>query len=153
MLTFAAASEAFAQKQKVVPKAYAFGFSASFNDSIVYFTEIQEIDSVWVDTKNEFLLSRNNYSYQLRDFLANKKHEEDRTCVIIYAFKRKDIEKKYVKMKQRYTKKGDFEVRYLTLNDFRFERIDVEPTEIVDEPKPEKKPKEKKKKPSAPPKK
>ena len=29
-------------KNYVTPKAYMFGFSASFNDSIVYFTDIQE---------------------------------------------------------------------------------------------------------------
>lgn len=126
-------SEAMAQKLKVVPRIYAFGFSASFNDSVIYITDIQEIDSVWVKSKNEFLVSRNNYSYQLRDYLANKKHEEDRTCVMIYAFKKKDIEKKYVKLKQRYTKKGDFDVKYLTMNDFRFERIEVQNTDSDDE--------------------
>ena len=38
-----------------VPKLYAFGFSASFNDSIVYFTDIQEIDSAWINDKTDFL--------------------------------------------------------------------------------------------------
>lgn len=48
-------------KIKCVPKIYAFGFAASFNDSIVYFTDIQEIDSAWVGEKNEFLVNRENY--------------------------------------------------------------------------------------------
>ena len=30
-------------KNKCVPKIYAFGFAASFNDSTVYFTEIHEV--------------------------------------------------------------------------------------------------------------
>ena len=38
-------------KNIVEKKAYMFGFSASFNDSIVYFTNIQEIDSVWFSQK------------------------------------------------------------------------------------------------------
>ena len=42
-------------KNKCVQKLYAFGFAASFNDSTVYFTDIQEIDSAWVNEKNEFL--------------------------------------------------------------------------------------------------
>ena len=53
--------------------------------------------------------------------------------MMIYAFKKKDIEKKYVKLKQRYTKKGDFDVKYLTMNDFRFERIEVQNTDSDDE--------------------
>ena len=33
-------------QNRVVPKAYMFGFAASFTDSIVFFTDIQEVDSV-----------------------------------------------------------------------------------------------------------
>ena len=54
-----------------VPKLYAFGFSASFNDSIVYFTDIQEIDSAWINEKTKFLISRDNYSYQLKNYFNN----------------------------------------------------------------------------------
>ena len=43
-------------KVKVAPKMYIFGFSASFKNSIVYFTDIQELDSAWIDTKTKFLL-------------------------------------------------------------------------------------------------
>ena len=50
-------------------KLYMYGFAASFNDSTVYFTDIQEMDSVWTNTKTGFLYSRDNYSYQLRDHL------------------------------------------------------------------------------------
>ena len=60
-----------AAKLKCIPKIYAFGFSASFNDSIVYFTDIQEIDSAWINEKNKFLVSRDNYSYQLKNYLSN----------------------------------------------------------------------------------
>ena len=83
-----------------VPKLYAFGFSASFNDSIVYFTDIQEIDSAWINDKTDFLVSRDNYSYQLKNYFTNI-GQEHRTCVISFALKRKDIEKKYKKMKEK----------------------------------------------------
>jgi len=56
-------------KKVAVPKMYMFGFAASFTDSIVHFTDIQEVDSAWIDTKSKFLLSREEYSYQLRDYL------------------------------------------------------------------------------------
>ena len=41
-------------KNIMIPKAYMFGFVASFNDSIVFFTDIQEVDSVWVQEKRNF---------------------------------------------------------------------------------------------------
>ena len=54
------------QKQE---RLYVYGVATSFNDSTVYITEIQQLDSAWVDTKTGFLYSRNNYSFQLRDHL------------------------------------------------------------------------------------
>ena len=112
-------------KSSQVQKLYIFGMAASFTDTIVHFTPIQEVDSAWVDKKRHFLLGREEYSYQLRDYLATR-FEPDRTCIITYALKRKDIEKKYVKMKNRYTKEkytrksGQFNVKYITKDDFAF---------------------------------
>ena len=39
-------------------KVYMFGFSASFKDSVVYVTEIQNVQEAWIDTKTKFLLGR-----------------------------------------------------------------------------------------------
>jgi hypothetical protein len=105
-----------------VPKLYAFGFSASFNDSIVYFTEIQEIDSAWINDKTDFLISRDNYSYQLKNYFTSI-GQEHRTCIISFALKRKDIEKKYRKIKEKYVKAGNFSIKTLGKNDFHFTAI------------------------------
>ena len=78
-------------KNYVTPKAYMFGFSASFNDSIVYFTDIQEVDSVWFMQKRKLLAGRASYSSQLREYCANKLGMEKRTCVVISSEKRKDV--------------------------------------------------------------
>lgn len=37
---------------------YAFGFSASFNDSTVYFTDIQLVKDVTIEHKSHFLENR-----------------------------------------------------------------------------------------------
>jgi multiple sugar transport system permease protein len=58
-------------KKVVLPKAYLYGFVANFTDSVVYFTDIQSVDSVWYDTKNMFLLGRSSYSNQLREYFTN----------------------------------------------------------------------------------
>ena len=89
-------------KSTQASKAYMFGFSASFNDSIVYFTDIQEVDSVWTNGKGRFLAGRNQYSYQLREYFTTKLGMARRTCVVVSSLKRKDVEKKYAKMKKQY---------------------------------------------------
>lgn len=107
-------------------KVFMFGFAASFNDSTVYFTDIQEVDSVWLETKNKFLYSRDNYSYQLRDHLQNFGQEHP-ACMVVYAEKKKDVEKKYLKLRKRYisNKKGQhlYNIKYITVNDFQFKGI------------------------------
>ena len=40
-------------KHVVVPKMYMFGFAASFNDTIVHFTNVIEVDSVWMESKKQ----------------------------------------------------------------------------------------------------
>ena len=69
-------------KKVQVPKMYMFGMAASFNDTIVYFTSVQEIDSAWIEKKNKFLQARQLYSYQLRDYLASAKQMPRRTCIV-----------------------------------------------------------------------
>ena len=67
-------------KKVITPKVYMYGFAASFNDSIVHFTDIQTLDSVWIDSKTGFLLGRENYSFQLRDYLGSQQMPQ-RTCI------------------------------------------------------------------------
>lgn len=116
-------------KLKCVPKLYAFGFAASFNNSTVYFTDIQEIDSAWINDKNDFLVSRDNYSYQLKNYFTSLGLEH-RTCVISFALKRKDIEKKYQKMKNKYVKAGNYDIKSVSTNDFHFTAIKPDNYEI-----------------------
>lgn len=103
---------------------YAYGFAASFNDSTVYITEVQTLDTAWLEKKTNFLLSRDNYSYQLRDYLAAK-GEKYRTCIISFSTKQKNINKKYKKLIARYTnpKKGNFVIKYLKADEFSFKHI------------------------------
>ena len=109
-------------KNKTVQKVYIYGFSASFQDSVVYFTDIQELENVSVTNKSSFLYRRDSYSSQLRNYLAEK-GDPFRTCIVSYAYDRKHIEKKYLKLKSKYTKKGSFDIRYLKTEEFKFDRV------------------------------
>ena len=129
-----------ATAKNIATKGYLFGFASSFNDSIVYFTNIQEVDSVWINTKTKFLYSRENYSYQLRDHLRDNGMDAP-TCVTVFSTNRKDIEKKYINLKRRYTsnKRQSYIVKYLTDENFQFRAIPFENDESQDVTTPVKK--------------
>lgn len=123
-----AASTTHLQAQIVkVPQAYMFGFVASFNDSTVYFTNIQQVDSVWVTKKKKMLSGRNNYSYQLREYFAQKRDQPNRTCVVVANVNRKKLEKKYTKMKNKYLVKSKkpYDVRTIADSDFKFTPVNM----------------------------
>jgi hypothetical protein len=116
---------AHAEKTPKTTKAYLFGFVANFTDSVVYFTDIQEIDNVTILRKSKFLKDRDSYSDQLRYYFTNKLNMPNRTCIVSFGLTRKEAEKKYVKMRKLYTEKnaGRYDVRYLSENDFKFQAI------------------------------
>lgn len=123
------ATSAAAKKKAAKPNViYAFGFAASFNDSTVYFTDIQQIDKATLEKRTKFLPNRNEYAIQLRDYLGNKGYAH-RTCVISFAQDRKDIEKKYTNFRKKYLKGGHYDMKCITTADFQFHY--VEPTEYT----------------------
>lgn len=124
-----------AKKQETTTKAYLFGFVANFTDSVVYFTDIQEIENVTIQKKTKFLQNRDGYSDQLRFYFADKLNMPHRTCIVSFGLTRKEAEKKYVKMRKIYTEKnaGRYDVRYITENDFKFQAIVPDDVQIVTE--------------------
>ncbi len=124
-------SGAKAKKSNQVQKIYIFGMAASFTDTIVHFTPIEEIDSAWIE-KKRFLLGREEYSYQLREYLSSQMLMPQRTCIVVYDKKRKKLEKKYARMMRLYTthpKKGrSYDVRHIEQKDFRFKSVNMSAT-------------------------
>lgn len=110
------------------PLMYMFGFSASFQDSIIYMTDVQEVQNVWYDTKTKFLLGREHYSSQLKNYLENSMHQSNRVCVVMFAETRKEAEKLFIKLRKEYTikAKGRYDVRYLTTGEFKFTPISMD---------------------------
>jgi hypothetical protein len=104
-------------------QVYMFGFSASFKDSVIYVTDIQNVPGTWVESKNKFLLLRDEYSRQMKDYLEEKLQQEKRVCVVFYYLKKKKAEKEFLKLMKKY-KKG-YEIRHVNEKDFKFEAIDV----------------------------
>lgn len=115
-------------------KLYVYGFVMSFNDSTVYFTDVQELDSAWVDAKTGFLYSRDNYSYQLRDYMKGNGYSEP-TCIISFAKSRKKVEKKFLKTKKRYVKDPNYSVQYIPSSDFSFRAVFPDEGEMAEKEK------------------
>ena len=104
-------------------QVYMFGFSASFKDSVVYVTDIQNVEGAWIETKNKFLMERENYSYQLKGYLEDTKQQTHRICMVFFELSKKKAEKQYLKLMKKY-KKG-YEVRYVNATEFKFQAVDV----------------------------
>ena len=109
---------------------YMFGFSASFRDTTLFVTDIQDVNGAWYNTKTGFLEGREAYSQQLRDFLAGQGHG-NRVCLVIFARTLKKAEKKYAKLMRKYVYKKNEASNIQTLDSsrFRFEAVEVASTE------------------------
>lgn len=116
-------------------RVYAFGFSASFNDSIVYFTEIQAIDSAYLEGGTHFLVERHEYAAQLKNYFTSI-GEANRTCVVLFAKSEKEIMKKYLKLRKRYEqpKKGQPRFRVVNVMKDSFLFHAVEPSSSYQDP-------------------
>lgn len=107
--------------EKLKKEVYAFGFSASFTDSVVYFTNIQILDSIKLDSKG-FLPERPQYSYQLKNYLEGDRGLVDRTCMIYFSRNKKKLQKEEHKLHEKYKKDKNVIVKQLTLAEFKFSK-------------------------------
>ncbi len=106
---------------------YMFGFSASFKDSVIYVTDIQNVQGAWIETKNKFLMGRDNYSLQLDNYLTDSLKQAKRVSMVFFDLKKSKAEKRYIKLMKKY-KKG-YEIRYVNAPHFKFEAVDMTPNE------------------------
>lgn len=111
---------AFTLKNKE-KQVYAFGIAASFNDSVVYCTEIQVLDSAELD-KNGFLPKRELYTYQLKNHLEYEMKKPDYTCMIYFSESKGKLEKEAVKVKGKYKKANGQVLQTVNPAEFTFKK-------------------------------
>ena len=120
-------------KKIQVKHLYIFGFSASFQDSVVFITDIQDVPGAWMDSKTKFLLGRDSYSNQLKSYF-DEASLPNRINMVMFATNKKKAEKMYLKLKKKYTapkkrKKQKtyqlYDVQYIPQQAFRFEVVDM----------------------------
>lgn len=112
---------AFSFKGSKNNPVYIVGVSASFTDSLIYFTDIQLVDSVHLD-KNKMLPERSQYSYQLKNYLENEEGLTNRTCFVYFSNSKKKLQKTISKMKTKYQKGKTLLIRQVNPNAFQFKK-------------------------------
>ena len=110
---------AFSLKKDHSKPVYAFGISASFTDTVVYFTDIQILDSAKV-SKEGFLSHRELYSYQLKNYLEDNQLQQNSTCMIYFSENKKKLEKEATKILNKYMKNNRMTVSRIDSDKFHF---------------------------------
>lgn len=110
---------AFSLKGNKNKAVYIVGVSASFTDSLIYFTEIQLLDSVQLD-KDKLLPDRAHYSYQLKSYLEEQEGLTNRTCFVYFDTNKAKLEKTVAKMKTKFQKGQNVLIRPVDPTLFRF---------------------------------
>lgn len=105
-------------KEKLV---HAFGVAVSFKDSVVYYTEIQVLDSVKLN-KTDFLPKRESYTYQLKNYLEYTLNKQDYTCMIYFSESKKKLERDLSKVKGKYKKVSGSVLQKIGSADFIFKK-------------------------------
>ena len=104
---------------------YIFGISASFKDTVVYITDIQEIQGTALVNKG-FLDARNMYRYTLNSYLETGANLPNRTCTVFFSEKKNKLAKTYAKLKQKYQSDKSISCRMLDAEAFSFTKYDSE---------------------------
>lgn len=111
---------AFTMKKGEDKPVYVFGVAASFNDTIVYYTSVQLVDSVVLDHQG-FLPRRELYSYQLKNYLEYTLGKPNYTCMIYFSEKKAKLEREASKIMGKY-KKNNVNLQMLDSKSFSFKK-------------------------------
>lgn len=110
---------AFSLKKDHSKPVYAFGISASFTDTVVYFTDIQVLDSAKL-SKEGFLPQRELYSYQLKNYLEDNGLQQNSTCMIYFSENKNKLEKEATKILNKYKRNQNMSVQRIDSEKFHF---------------------------------
>lgn len=118
-----------AAKKPEVRSVYMFGFAASLTDSTAYQTEVQKIDSAWIDPTHKFLMDRALYSLQLQYYMETDMHRKNTVCTVFFDQNPRKLQRKWAKVNKRYLKDTTLDYQILPKDRFAFKAEKyVEPT-------------------------
>lgn len=107
-------------------RVYMFGFGASLTDSIACQTQVQAIDSAWLDS-HKLLVDRSLYSIQLQFHLEQNEGVKNPICTIYFDKNERKLRKLWAKLKRRYESEPQIKLRQLDADRFRFKAEQYNP--------------------------
>ncbi len=113
-------SDVQAQKKPRMQRVYMFGFAASFTDSICCLTDIQRIDSAWIEPTHKFLVDRSLYSLQLQNHMESVEGCKNAISSVFFTLKPNKLQRMWRKMRKRYERAEGLRFSVLPENRFRF---------------------------------
>lgn len=120
-LTALAAPKEKKQKTEEPKRVYMYGAAINFNDSVVYLTDVQHLDSITINPDGS-IPNYAGYSLQLKVYLEGSMNEINQTCAVIYSDKKKKLEKRYLKMRKKYAADKSKTLKPIGSGDFAFQK-------------------------------
>lgn len=102
-------------------RVYLYGVATNFNDSTVYITDVQHLDSIVIHD-NGCLQNYSNYSMQWKVYLEGTLNELNQTCAVIYSDKKKKLDKSFLKTRKRYANNKDKNLKQVGTDAFTFQK-------------------------------
>lgn len=130
LLALICISTACAKKKVEVQPVYMFGYALSPNDSTVYVTDIQRVDTAYVQNSNGFLVGRSLFSQQFQDYLLHKQGVKNAACNVFFNVKHNKLQKKYDRVTLRAKNDEDFRLCLIAKTAYTFQVIEVDPEDI-----------------------
>lgn len=110
-----------AKKKKVVQKpVYMVGVGISLVDSMVFITDMHQVDGVTIEKKTKFLMDRQLYSFQLKRYLEATYKGGAYVTAVFFSPKRKQMENRYLSLHKRYVQSKEFRMHLVDQGMFRF---------------------------------
>lgn len=120
-----------AKKEPRVQKVYMFGFGASLTDSVACQTQVQAVDSAWLDT-HDLLIDRSLYSIQLQFYVEQNEGVKNPICSVFFNKNERKVRKQWSKIKRRYEADPNVKLRQIAEDKFRFKAEEYRPV-VVEE--------------------
>ena len=102
-------------------RVYLFGVATNFNDSTVYLTDVQHLDSIMLNPDGS-LPNYVGYALQLKVHLEGSLDERDQTCAVIYSDKKKNLEKRFLAVRKKYNVNKEKTVKLVGSDEFLFQK-------------------------------
>ena len=122
-LTLSATAAPKEKKEKVAEpqRVYMYGMSVNHHDSTVYITDVQDLDDIIINTDGS-LQNYAGYSMQLKVYLEGTLGNVNQTCAVVYSYKKKKLEKRFIKTKKKFLANKDQVLRQIGTDTFTFQK-------------------------------